>query len=277
MTAVTLETALITGASTGIGAIYAERLARRGYDLILVARNRVKLNTLADMLRAETGRDVSIVVADLITKEDLQSVEAILASNPAITLFVNNAGSTLNGGILDNDETAFTDLIALNVTAVTVLASAAAKAFKARGKGAIINIASVLALAPELFNGVEGTYSATKAFILHLSRSMNVILDEGSVKVQVVLAGAIRTGIWAKSATPIDALPPEMVMEPGDLVDAALVGFDRGDSVTIPSLVEEALWTNYEEARAALLPHLSKKLVAPRYREPTSQPRPSER
>jgi short-subunit dehydrogenase len=266
MTVTTLGTALITGASTGIGAVYADRLARRGYDLILVARNRERMTALADTLRVATGREIKVVAADLTAASDLSKVESIFVDDPSISLFVNNAGSTLKGGILDNEASAFADLIALNVTATTVLASAAAKAFKARGKGAIINIASTLALVPEFFNGNEGTYSATKAFIFHLSQSMSKLLAESGIRVQAVLPGATRTELWTKSATPIDALPPEMVMDAGDLVDAALMGFDRGEIVTIPPLADEALWANFEQGRGSLIPHLSTDRPAQRYR-----------
>jgi hypothetical protein len=122
---------------------------------------------------------------------------------------------------------------------------------------------------PEFFEGVEGTYSATKAFIFHLSRSMSAVLANNGVHVQAVLPGVTRTEIWIKAATPIDALPAEMVMEAGDLVDAALVGLDRGETVTVPTLADEALWANFEQARGALVPQLSTKQPAPRYREPT--------
>ena len=262
MTDAPLGTALITGASAGIGATYADRLARRGYDLVIVARSLERLETLAATLRAETGRTIDVVVADLTDGDDLDRIVKLLASNEAITVFVNNAGAALKGGILDNEAPAFEKLIALNVTATTVLASAAAKAFKARGTGSIINIASVLALAPELF---DGTYSATKAFNLHLSRSLSTLLADAGVYVQAVLPGATRTEIWEKSGVPADALPADMVMDVDDLVDAALVGFDRRETITIPPLADDGQWAAFDQARGALLPNLSRSAVAPRY------------
>ncbi|MET0307176.1 MAG: SDR family NAD(P)-dependent oxidoreductase [Sphingomonas sp.] len=263
MSTSSLGTALITGASTGIGAVYADRLARRGHDLILVARDAGRMETLAATLRAETGRAIEVLPADLTDGDDLDRVSKRLADDAAITLLVNNAGMSLNGGILDNEAPQLERIIALNITAPTLLASAAGKAFKARGAGAIVNIASVLAFAPEMFDGV---YSGTKSYLLNLSLSLSQQLAESGVHVQAVLPGATRTEIWERSGKDVDAFPPEMVMAVDDLVDASLVGFDRRETVTIPPLADEGLYQAYDAARQALAPHLSKRDVAPRYR-----------
>jgi short-subunit dehydrogenase len=258
-----LGTALVTGASTGLGAVYADRLARRGHDLILVARDAARMEALAGRLRAETGRTVEVLPADLTDPAALALVADRLATDAAITLLVNNAGMSLKGGLLDNGPAEVQRLIALNITAPTLLAGAAAKAFLARRAGTIVNIASVLALAPEAYDGV---YSGSKAFILNLSLSLAGKLREAGVQVQAVLPGATRTEIWERSGTNVNAFPPGMVMEAGDLVDAALRGLDRGETVTIPPLAEEAQWTTYNEARLAMAPNLSRRDVAPRYR-----------
>ncbi|WP_213980377.1 SDR family oxidoreductase [Sphingomonas sp. dw_22] len=264
MTNSSLGAALITGASSGIGAVYADRLARRGHDLILVARDGARMETLAEKLRADTGRAIEVLPADLTDGDDLDRVAKRLAADASITLLVNNAGMSLNGGLLDNEAPALERIVTLNITAPTLLASAAGKAFKARGKGAIINIASVLALVPEMFDGV---YSGTKAYLLNLSLSLSQQLAENGVHVQAVLPGATRTEIWARSGKDVDSFPPEMVMGVDDLVDASLLGFDRGETVTIPPLADEGLWETYTQARVALAPHLSHRDVAPRYRE----------
>jgi hypothetical protein len=256
-------TALITGASTGIGAVYADRLAHRGYDLILVARDKARLDALATRLRAETGRTVDVLPADLTKSDELATVQRKLEHNATITVLVNNAGISLNGGTLESDSAQLQALIAINITAPTLLAAAAAKAFVRRKAGAIINIASVLALAPEL---QEGTYSGSKAYLLNLSLKLALDVKDAGVRVQAVLPGATRTEIWTRSGKDVDALLPGMVMETADLVDAALLGFDRGEVVTIPPLADEALWTAYHNARLALHPHLSRKDVAGRYR-----------
>ena len=256
--------ALVTGASSGIGAVYADRLARRGHDLILVARDGARMEAIARRLRAVTGRTIEVLPADLTKPAELAKIEARLASDPAIAVLVNNAGISLNGGLLDNGPAELQNLIAINITAPTVLAAAAAKAFARRKAGAIINIASVLALAPEL---LEGAYSGTKAYLLNLSLKLALDLKDAGVRVQAVLPGATRTEIWERSGKDSDALLPGAVMDVDDLVDAALVGFDLGEGVTIPPLADEGLWTAYNEARLALAPHLSRRDVAARYRE----------
>ena len=256
-------TALITGASTGLGAVYANRLAKRGHDLILVARNGAQMEELAAKLRAETGAQVDVIAADLTDGDDVTRIEQRLAGDAAITLFVNNAGMSLNGGTLENSPAEIETIIALNITAAARLAIAAGKAFGARGKGAIVNIASVLALAPEAY---EGVYSGSKAFLLNLSLALANSLREQGVVVQAVLPGATRTEIWERSGKDIDAFPAEMVMDAGDLVDAALLGLDRGEDVTIPPLADEGQWKDYHAARLAMGPGLSKRDVAERYR-----------
>jgi short-subunit dehydrogenase len=255
--------ALVTGASSGIGAVYADRLAGRGYDLILVARDAARLEALAARLRAATGRQIEVLRADLTRPEELALVEAKLSSDPAITLLLNNAGISLNGGLLNNGPAELAGLIAINITAPTILAAAAARAFSGRRAGTIINISSVLALAPEIFDGV---YSGSKGYLLNLSLQLAGSLSAAGVRVQAVLPGATRTEIWARSGKDVDAAMPGMVMEAGDLVDAALVGLDKGEVVTIPPLADEALWVAYDRARQALAPNLSRREVADRYR-----------
>lgn len=259
------STALVTGASTGIGATYADRLARRGHDLILVARDSARLEALADRLRSETGRSVEVLRADLTDAAELAEVALAIADAPNFGLLVNNAGMAIAGTLTSATEAEVSRLIALNVTAPALLARAAALRLTASGSGAIVNIASVLALAPELF---EGTYSGTKAFLLNLSQSLAVQLAPQGVLVQAVLPGATRTEIWERAGHDVDAFPPEMVMDVNDLVDAALVGLDRGETVTIPPLADEAGWAALQTARLTLAPHLSRRDVAPRYLAP---------
>src|SRR5579859_5091781 len=151
-----LGKALITGASAGMGAIYADRLAQRGYDLVLVARNGKRLEELAARIRAKTQRSVEVVVADLGDKADLARVEANLRADSKVTLLVNNAGVGAITPLLDTNVEKMEELIRVNILALTRLTYAVVPGFVARGAGAIINIASGVALAPDWLNGVYG-------------------------------------------------------------------------------------------------------------------------
>ncbi len=255
-------TALITGASTGIGAVYADRLARRGYDLILVARNRPLLNSLASRITDETRQSVEVITADLSDKKDLAVVEAKLRTDSSITLLVNNAGAASVAPLLDADVEQMDAMIALNVTALTRLTYAAVPGFVARGTGAIINIASIVAIAPALLNGV---YGASKSFVLAFSQSLQHELSAKGVRIQAVLPGATRTPLWNHSGVDIDAILTGSVMSAEDMVDASLAGFDNGEFATIPALPNIADWNAFESARLALGPDLSRSQPAARY------------
>jgi short-subunit dehydrogenase len=255
-------TALITGASSGIGAIYADRLARRGYDLILVARNQSRLEALATRLRDETGRSVEIVPADLNDSADLLRVETILRTNSTISMLVNNAGIGGAAPLLASDVDAMDRMIRLNVLALTRLTYAAAPAFVERGNGTIINIASIVAISPETLNGV---YGGSKAFVLAFSQSLQHELAEKGVRIQAVLPGATATEFWDVAGLPVSNLPSEIVMSAHDLVDAALAGLDQGETVTIPPLEDKSEWDAYETARLAMAGKLSRTKPATRY------------
>jgi short-subunit dehydrogenase len=253
---------LITGASAGIGATYADRLARRGHDLILVARDSGRLEDLAVKLRAEAGVKVEVLRADLTDKADVAKVAARLATDNAIELLINNAGVATEGTILTQTADQLGQLIDLNVVALTQLASAAAKAFAARGSGTIVNIGSVVGLVPE-YGSVA--YGATKAFVLYLTQGLNNELGATGVKFQAVLPGATRTEIWERSGRKVEDLDPARTMDVDELVDAALAGLDRGELVTIPSLLDPAQWDAFQVARLAMAPNLSNAHPAPRY------------
>jgi short-subunit dehydrogenase len=260
MTDQALGAALITGASSGIGATYADRLARRGHDLVLVARDRARMEAIAARLREETGVAIDILPADLTEAADLRAVEARLREDARIGLLVNNAGAAGQAGFAAPDLDALDQLIRLNITAVTRLAGAVVPRFLASGSGAIINIASVLAVAPEMFPGI---YPATKAFVLTFSQSLQGELGGRGIYVQAVLPAATRTEIWQRSGRDIAAIPG--VMEVGEMVDAALVGFDRREAITIPSLHDVTQWESFSAARQTMLPNFRQVHPAARY------------
>ena len=256
-------TALITGASSGIGAIYADRLAKLGYDLILVARNRERLAALSSRITTGTRRSVEILDADLNDKAGLAAVEAKLKQDASITLLVNNAGVGTHTPLLGSDVDAMQRMIDLNVSALTRLTYAAVPGFVARGKGAVINISSIVAIAPEILNGV---YGGSKAFVLAFSQSLHHELADKGIQVQAVLPGATATEFWQTGGLPLENLDKAIVMSADDMVDAALVGFERGELVTIPSLHAVEKWNDYEAARRAMSTLLSTNTPAPRYR-----------
>ena len=254
--------AVITGASSGIGAVYAERLAQRGYDLLLVARRQELMADLAKKIVSDTGSRVETLAADLTDSNDVAKLERILREDPRVTLLVNNAGVGATAPLLNSDVADMSRMIALNVAAPTRLTYAVVPEFVKRGEGVIINIASVVAINPERLNGV---YGGTKAFLLGFSQSLRHELANTGVKVQVVLPGATATNFWEVSGKPIEQLPREIVMTAEDMVDAALAGFDQGEFVTIPALPDASDWQSYEAARQRLMPNLSHAEPADRY------------
>lgn len=259
----TRPTVLITGASTGIGAVYAERFAQRGHDLVLVARDQARLDALAARLRSEHDVAVDVIAADLTQLSDLTTVESRLRDDARIGILVNNAGAALSGNFIDQSTDSVAQLVALNTTALVRLASAIAPRLSKAGDGAIINIGSVVGLAPEFGMTV---YGATKAFVLFLSQGLSLELSPQGVYVQAVLPAATRTEIWDRSGVDINTLSE--IMEVGDLVDAALVGFDRREPVTIPPLHEAERWDELQSARQGLLGQIRQSAVAQRYQTP---------
>ena len=255
------QTVLITGASAGIGAAYAERFARRGHDLVLVARNKARLEALSEQLRNEYGVAVDVLQADVTNSDDLAAVEKRLRDDDRIGILVNNAGASLGGTFVDQTASDLSQLIALNATAVVRLASAVAPRFITAGSGAIVNVSSVVGLAPEFGMSV---YGATKAFVTFLSQGLSLELGSKGIYVQAVLPAATRTEIWELAGIDVNTLPA--VMEVDELVDAAMVGFDRREGVTIPTLHDATQWDAYHAARQTMVPEFAQVLAAERYR-----------
>lgn len=256
-----LPTVLITGASSGIGTVYAERFARRGHDLVLVARDKTRLDTLAARLRQDTGIAVDVLPADLTQPTDLANVETRLRDDARIGILINNAGIAQSGDFTAQSADSIDQLVTLNTLALTRLAAAVAPRLANAGEGAIVNIGSVVGLAPELGMSV---YGATKAFVLFLSQGLSLELSPKGVYVQAVLPAATRTEIWERAGIDINTLPE--VMDVGELVDAALVGFDRRETVTIPPLHVAARWDTLEASRQGLLSDVRQAQAAERYR-----------
>ncbi|WP_158905933.1 SDR family oxidoreductase [Burkholderia sp. L27(2015)] len=258
------KTAVVTGASSGIGAVYADRLAARGYDLILVARRADRLSELSQKLSEFYGVTVQVLVADLTKEADLAKVEDVLANDPAVRLLVNNAGLARLSPLAQAPVSDSMAQVALNITALTRLTHAVLPRFLARNEGDIINVASVLSVHSWDLSAV---YSGTKAYVLTFSRGLQDELANTGVRLQVVLPATTATEIWDESGVPLSALRKESVMSTENMVDAALVGYDRGESLTWPSVADESLWDKYDAARAALFAATQTGTPAPRYRE----------
>jgi uncharacterized protein len=227
-----------------------------------VARSGDKLKKLAARITDDTGRSVETLSADLTKSDDLARVEHVLRTDASITLLVNNAGVGATAPLLQSDIAKMEAMVALNVTGPMRLTYAVAPAFVSRATGTIINIASIVAIAPEVLNGV---YGGSKAFILAFSQSLQHELADKGVRVQAVLPGATATDFWDAAGLPLGHLPSEMVMSATDMVDAALSGLDQGELVTIPALPNIADWNAFDTARLALSPNLSHAAPAARY------------
>ncbi|ROP80486.1 hypothetical protein EDF74_1558 [Stenotrophomonas rhizophila] len=256
-----LPAVLITGASSGIGTVYAERFARRGHDLVLVARDTARLDALAARLRHDTGVAIDVLPADLTQRADLAAVETRLRDDARIGILINNAGIAQSGGFTEQSADSIEQLITLNTLALTRLAAAVAPRLASAGEGAIVNIGSVVGLAPEFGMSV---YGATKAFVLFLSQGLSLELSPMGVYVQAVLPAATRTEIWERAGIDINTLSE--VMDVGELVDAALVGFDRRETVTIPPLHVAERWDTLDASRQGLLSDIRQAQAAERYR-----------
>ncbi len=255
-----LPTVFITGASSGIGATYAERFARRGHDLVLVARDQSRLDTLAERLRTEHQVAVDVLPADLTNPAELSALETRLRHDTRIGILINNAGMAQSGGFLEQSAEAIERLITLNTTALTRLAAAIAPRLAQSGTGAIVNIGSVVGFAPEFGMSI---YGATKAFVLFLSQGLDQELSSKGVYVQAVLPASTRTEIWQRAGIDVNSLPE--VMEVGELVDAALVGFDRRELVTIPPLHVAERWDALDGTRQGLMSDIRQAHAAERY------------
>jgi short-subunit dehydrogenase len=245
------KTAVVTGASSGIGAVYADRLAARGYDLILVARRADRLNALADKLSAAHGVRVQVLMADLGKESDLAAVEAVLRRDASVELLVNNAGIARMRPFAQSSVADSAAQIALNITALTRLTHAVLPGLLARNAGTIVNIASVLAVHALPISSV---YSATKAYVLQFTRGLQGELAGTGVKAQAVLPAATETEIWTEevSGVPLSALDKATVMSAENLVDAALAGLDQGEAVTWPNVGDAGLWDTFDTARSTL-------------------------
>ncbi|MCR8959102.1 SDR family NAD(P)-dependent oxidoreductase [Variovorax sp. S2] len=245
----TLGTAVVTGASAGLGKIYADRLARRGHDLLLVARRADLLEEVAAGLRAKYGVKVQTLAADLAAAGDLERVSKAVAADPSITLLINNAGLSTLAPVALTTSAQLQSMLDVNINALAHLSHVALTAFKARNRGTLVNIGSVLGF---YTLPISSIYSGTKAFVVAFTRGLQEEVAGTGVKVQLVLPAATATDIWELSGVPVSALAEGTVMQAEECVDAALAGLDLGEAITLPSVNDAALLTGFTDASAKL-------------------------
>jgi len=257
----TRDRAVITGASSGIGAVYARRLAARGLPLLLLARRAGRLQELADDLRRSHDADVQVMTADLGDQADLAKLEAMLSNEPAIML-VNNAGSGGLGSMADTTADGLESTIRLNVVALTRLSHAALSGFRQGGGGTLVNIGSVMAHMPSPSGAV---YSGSKAYVLNFTRSLELEYAGTGIRIQLVMPGPVRTEFFTSQGLSDSAFPASAFLSAEQLVDAALAGLDAGETVSAPSILDPGVWASLEETRKAFMAAAVSGKVAPRY------------
>ena len=258
----TLGTAIITGASSGIGKMYADRLAARGYDLVLVARRADRLHQVSADLQKRFPVRAEVLVADLAQPIGLSAALARISSDDTISMLVNNAGFSAAKPLVETSSEVITNMIALNITALTALSQAALARFLERGSGTIINIGSGVGFAPMPWIPV---YGPTKAYVLQFTQILQQQAVDTGVRVQLVMPGVVISEGWDVAGVSISTMDPASVMTTEDCVDAALSGLDLGELITAPSLQDETLLQNFEAASAALLQGVFQGEPAARY------------
>lgn len=226
--------AVVTGASTGIGAAFARRLARSGYDLTLVARNKERLEELAEELRSRHGVGVKVLPADLTKTQPLRKVERAIEGDEHLEMLVNNAGFGTLGKFAELDPAVEEEEIRLNVLALMRLSRAALPGMISRRRGALINVSSMAALQP---GPTTATYSATKAYVNSFTEALHEELRGTGVQVQVLCPGFTRTEFQQRANIDTSGLPEIAWMEADEVVEASLAGLNGGDVVCVPGLL----------------------------------------
>lgn len=254
-------TAVLTGASSGIGAAYADRLAARGHDLLLVARRADRLQAAADDLAKRHGVTVETMTADLEKDEDVARVERYILDHP-VTVVINNAGIGGLGPTAKSGADKQEQLIRLNISALTRLSLAALETFRKAGAGSLVNIASIIAFAP---SGAAASYSGSKAYVLNFTRSLQLEHADTGIRIQAVMPGPIRTEFFSSQGMSDSIFPESSFISAGELVDAALAGLDAGEVVTIPTLGTTSIWGDMEGARQRFMGDVMSGKVAERY------------
>jgi short-subunit dehydrogenase len=256
--------ALVTGASSGIGMAFAERLAKDGFDLVLLARRRDRLQVLANRLKG-TGVDVEVLVADLSEVAGIRVAEMRLASENRLATLINNAGFGAYGAFVETGRDVLEHQITLHATATARLTRAALPGMIARKAGTVINVASTFAFSSSVRmpTRLRANYVATKAYVVALTELLSHELEGTGVRVQALCPGVVRTEFHDASGGRPEGVP---VFEPADVVDASLKGLDLGEVVCIPHLTDRTALEALDAAKAALWGEARSAEIAARYR-----------
>jgi short-subunit dehydrogenase len=231
-----MTTALITGATAGLGAAFARRLARDGHDVVLVARDTDRLHHQATELHDQHGVEASVLRADLGTDEGIAALEERVADpDRPVDLLVNNAGYGLKGRFLE--VSAADELTMLRVHCEAVLRStrAAVGAMRERGRGGVVNVASVAAFVP------RGTYGASKAWVVQFTQGVAADLRGSGVRLMALCPGFVRTEFHERAGMDTGSIPGWMWLDAPRVVDAALADLSRGRTLSVPDPRYKAL------------------------------------
>jgi uncharacterized protein len=242
--------ALVTGASSGIGAAFARRLGAEGYDLVLVARRRDRLHALAQDIESVSSGRVEVIAADLVQGHDLQRVQDQVAGDGALEILVNCAGFGVNSRFQQTDLAVLEAMVRLHVVAPLRLTHAALPGMLARDRGSIINVASVAAFLADP-GSIWNTYAATKACVLTFTVGLYEDVRATGVHIQALCPGWTRTEILEAGGRVWD-VPEAYTMQPERVVEASLDGLRRGELVCCPSLHDEALLRELDRTKDAI-------------------------
>jgi len=261
----TRNLALVTGASSGIGAALAERLARDGRDVLIVARRRERLEALAGRLQAETGVAVDLLVADLTDPAQLLLVEERIAREGQLDLLVNNAGFAGYGPFAEIEPGVADRLTAIHIVAPLRLTRAALPDMIARRRGAVVNVASLLALSGPLRLPMAGraTYAGAKSFLLTLTQLLAGELEGSGVQAMVCLPGMVESEFHGIGGGRLAGVP---LMTAGDVAQAIVIGLELGETVCAPTLEDATLFERMRELQQATLTAARSTELAARYR-----------
>jgi short-subunit dehydrogenase len=249
-----MTTALITGSTAGIGAAFARRLSSDGHNLVLVARDKKRLGEQATELHDRHGIEAEVLTADLATDEGIEAVAARLSDRKnAVDLLINNAGFGNKGLYLDVPMADELKMLKVHCEAVLRLTSAAAESMRARGRGGVVNVASVAAFVP------RGTYGASKAWVVQFTQGVAKDLSGSGVRLMALCPGFVRTEFHERAGMGTDNIPNWMWLDADKVVTAALADLARGKSLSIPDPRYKALMGVAKVTPRALLSGISSK------------------